>query len=408
MQSWDAVPVPKLPPSQHRVRLFDPHSAQLIPVGPETGQARLYACGITPYDATHLGHAFTYVGIDLLIRAWLAQGLDVRYVQNVTDVDDPLLERAAATRTDWQQLAAEQTELYRHDMAALRVLPPTELVGVAEAMDTIAAAAASLRNGGSVYPLADDDQQDWYFALDEATLLNRTGLAAQQALALFAERGGDPERAGKRSQLDALVWRHARPGEPAWESPLGPGRPGWHIECAAIALEVLGADFDVQAGGRDLAFPHHLMSALQAEAITGRPCGHIGLHTAMVSYQGEKMSKSLGNLVFVRQLLDDGADPMAVRLMLLAQHYRTDWEYTSELLRVAGRRLARWRAAVHRPAGPEAAPLLAAVRAALCDDLDATTALREIDLWAASRAATSPTAPAQVRALVDALLGVTL
>lgn len=408
MQAWDAAPVPKLPPSAHRVHLHDPRSGDLAAVGPETGEARLYACGITPYDATHLGHAFTYVTIDLLVRAWRDAGLAVRYAQNVTDVDDPLLERATAIGRDWAELAAEQIALYREDMAALRVLPPTHFVGVVEAMDLIADTATALRDAGDAYAIADAEYPDWYFRVDEAGLLERTGLPRDQALALFAERGGDPQRAGKDNQLDALLWRRARPDEPAWESALGRGRPGWHIECAAIALAALGADFDVQAGGSDLAFPHHPMSALQAEMVSHQPCDHTALHTAMVAYEGQKMSKSLGNLVFVHQLLADGADPMAVRLMLLAQHYRSDWEYTPELLRVASRRLARWRAAVHRPAGPDAEALLAAIRAALSSDLDAPTALREIDLWAASTGATSSAAPGRVSEAVDALLGVAL
>lgn len=408
MQSWDAVPVPELPASPHRVRLADPRSKALVEVGPEAGEARLYACGITPYDATHLGHAFTYVAIDLLVRAWRDAGLSVRYAQNLTDVDDPLLERAAATRRDWEQLAAEQLDVYRADMAALRVLPPTHLVGVVEAMPTIAAAAANLRDAGNAYALADADFPDWYFASDQTALLDSAGLSRGEALALFAERGGDPQRSGKHNPFDALLWRRERPGEPAWDSVLGRGRPGWHIECAAIALDCLGAHFDVQAGGSDLAFPHHPMSAQQAEALSAVPCVPAGLHTAMVSYQGHKMSKSRGNLIFIHQLLADGADPMAVRLMLLAQHYRSDWEYTPELLRVATRRLARWRAAVHRPAGPDAAALLAAVRTAVSNDLDAPTALREIDLWAASPEAVSTTAPGQVGQLVDALLGVAL
>ncbi|HAM43736.1 MAG TPA: cysteine--1-D-myo-inosityl 2-amino-2-deoxy-alpha-D-glucopyranoside ligase [Propionibacteriaceae bacterium] len=408
MQAWDAVPVPKLPPSAHRVRLYNPRTRDLVAVGPQTGEARLYACGITPYDATHLGHAFTYVTIDLLVRAWRDAGLGVRYAQNITDVDDPLLERATATARDWAELAAEQIELYRADMAALRVLPPSHFVGVVEAMDMIADTATALRDGGDAYAIPDPEYPDWYFRVDEAGLLERTGLPRDQALALFAERGGDPGRAGKHHQLDALLWRRARPDEPAWDSALGRGRPGWHIECAAIALATLGADFDVQAGGSDLAFPHHPMSALQAEMVSHQPCDHAALHTAMVAYDGQKMSKSLGNLVFVHRLLADGADPMAVRLMLLAQHYRSDWEYTPELLRVATRRLARWRAAVHRPAGPDAEPLLAAVRAALSSDLDAPTALGEIDLWAASKGATSTAAPAAVRDAVDALLGVRL
>lgn len=408
MQAWDAAPVPKLPPSAHRVHLYDPRRGDLVAVGPQTGEARLYACGITPYDATHLGHAFTYVTIDLLVRAWRDAGLAVRYAQNVTDVDDPLLERATAIGRDWAELAAEQVELYRADMAALRVLPPTHFVGVVEAMDLIADTATALRDGGEAYAIPDSEYPDWYFSVDEAALLERTGLPRDQALALFAERGGDPQRAGKHHQLDALLWRRARPDEPAWESVLGRGRPGWHIECAAIALASLGADFDVQAGGSDLAFPHHPMSALQAEMVSHQPCDHTALHTAMVGYDGQKMSKSLGNLVFVHQLLADGADPMAVRLMLLAQHYRSEWEYTPELLRVATRRLARWRAAVHRPAGPDAEALLAAMRAALSSDLDAPTALREIDLWAASTGATSSAAPGRVRDAVDALLGVLL
>ncbi len=408
MQAWDAVPVPKLPPSAHRVHLYNPRTRDLVAVGPQTGEARLYACGITPYDATHLGHAFTYVTIDLLVRAWRDAGLGVRYAQNITDVDDPLLERAAATGRDWAELAAEQIELYRADMAALRVLPPSHFVGVVEAMDMIADTATALRDGGDAYAISDPEYPDWYFRVDEAGLLERTGHPRDQALALFAERGGDPGRAGKHHQLDALLWRRARPDEPAWDSALGRGRPGWHIECAAIALATLGADFDVQAGGSDLAFPHHPMSALQAEMVSHRPCDHAALHTAMVAYDGEKMSKSLGNLVFVHRLLADGADPMAVRLMLLAQHYRSDWEYTPELLMVATRRLARWRAAVHRPAGPDAEPLIAAIRAALSDDLDAPTALREIDLWAGSEGATSTAAPTQVRDAVDAVLGVDL
>ena len=408
MQSWEAAPVPKLPALPHRVRLADPRTGGLVVVGPEAGEARLYACGITPYDATHLGHAFTYVSIDLLVRAWRDAGLSVRYAQNLTDVDDPLLERAASIGRDWEQLAAEQLDLYRADMTALRVLPPTQLVGVVEAMPTIAAAAAALRDAGNAYALTDADFPDWYFASDEVALLARIGLPRTEALALFAERGGDPERPGKHNPLDALLWRQARPGEPAWDSVLGRGRPGWHIECAAIALDCLGADFDVQAGGSDLSFPHHPMSAQQAETITKVPCVQTGLHTAMVSYQGHKMSKSRGNLVFIHQLLAGGADPMAVRLMLLAQHYRSDWEYTPELLRVATRRLARWRAAVRRPAGPDAEALLSAVRAAVSNDLDSPTALREIDLWAASRGAVSTTAPGQVRQLVDALLGIAL
>ena len=412
MRSWAGVAVPELPGRGGRVEVFDTVTQRLQPVGPEQGEARLYACGITPYDATHLGHAFTYVSVDLLVRAWLDAGLGVRYAQNVTDVDDPLLERAEATGDDWRRLATEQIQLYRSDLTALRVVPPAELTGVVDSIELVVALIERLRHEGRVYQLSGDDYPDWYFANpDPAPLLRGLGIDQQQAQEIFAERGGDPARPGKRGPFDCLVWRAERPGEPAWDSSLGRGRPGWHVECTAIALGRLGAAFDVQAGGSDLAFPHHPMCAAEATALTGEPFASAFLHTGMVGLDGTKMSKSLGNLVFVSQLLAEGRDPMAVRLVLLAQHYRRDWEYNSHLLEHAERRLARWREACARPSGPAAAPVLAQVREALRTDLDAPSALAVIDQWATATLAgegTDDTAPALVADLTDALLGLAL
>ena len=404
--------MPVLPGRGGRVLVHDTLTQRLMPVGPERGEARLYACGITPYDATHLGHAFTYVSVDLLVRAWLDAGLSVRYAQNVTDVDDPLLERAEATGDDWRRLAEEQTALYRGDLAALRVLPPAELTGVVDSIGLVVDLIERLRRRGAVYQLTGQDLPDWYFTNPEPEqLLRGLDIGADQATALFAERGGDPERPGKRSPLDALVWRAERPGEPVWDSPLGRGRPGWHVECAAIAVDRLGPAFDVQAGGSDLAFPHHPMCAAEATAVTGEPFASAFLHTGMVGLEGTKMSKSLGNLVFVSRLLEAGTDPMAVRLVLLAQHYRSDWEYNSHLLAAAEQRLARWRTAVAQPAGPAAEPVLEQVRAALRTDLDAPSALAAIDRWAESCLAgdqPDAAAPALISAVADALLGISL
>ncbi|MFT4109629.1 cysteine--1-D-myo-inosityl 2-amino-2-deoxy-alpha-D-glucopyranoside ligase, partial [Propionicimonas sp.] len=351
MRAWSSIEVPALPDAgRGGVRVHDTLSGRLQPAGPQTGQARLYACGITPYDATHLGHAATYVAVDLLHRAWLDAGLSVRYAQNVTDVDDPLLERAEATGVDWARLATDQIELYRDDMAALRVLPPAQLDGVVENLERVTDLIEVLRERQAVYQVPDPEYPDWYFSVTKASnLLQGTGISMLEAEHVFAERGGDPDRPGKRHRLDCLVWRQARPGEPAWDSWLGRGRPGWHIECTAISLAELGENFDVQAGGRDLAFPHHPMCAAESVVATGQPMAKVFLHTGMVALDGQKMSKSLGNLVFVSRLRSDGVDPMAIRLVLLAHPYRADWEYTDAVLAAAQARLDRWRAAVARP-----------------------------------------------------------
>lgn len=416
MQAWETRPFtaldPAAPETRPRLRLYDTATQRLRPAGPLAGPARMYVCGITPYDATHVGHANTYVSFDLLHRVWRDAGLDVHYVQNVTDVDDPLLERARAMGVPWEQLAAEQTELYRTDMAALNVLPPRDLVGAVESIPLVGELIEILRQRGGVYELADPEHPDLYFTqASDPAFGSLSRLAEAEALALFAERGGDPERAGKKHPLDCLVWRLERAGEPSWPSPYGPGRPGWHIECTAIALHLLGPGFDVQAGGRDLIFPHHEMCAAGARVATDRDFAQLYVHSGMVALDGEKMSKSRGNLVFVSALREAGVDPMAIRLLLLTHHYRSDWSYTEQELAEAGRRLGRWRQAVSLDAALDGERVVAEIRAALADDLNAPAALAAVDAWAAASLAIDGDdsfAPALVARACDTLLGVTL
>ena len=232
----------------------------------------MYVCGITPYDATHMGHAATYVAFDLVYRAWLDAGHEVHYVQNVTDIDDPLLERAVERGEDWKVIAERETALFREDMTELGVIPPREYIGAVEAIPSVAEYVTQLQAKGAVYSVDDD----LYFAVhDDPHFGKVSNLDAQSMLTTFAERGGDPDRPGKRNPLDCLVWQDARPDEPAWNTSLGHGRPGWHIECVAIALDHLGKRMDVLGGGSDLAFPHHEMSASEAAVLPAfRPCGH--------------------------------------------------------------------------------------------------------------------------------------
>jgi L-cysteine:1D-myo-inositol 2-amino-2-deoxy-alpha-D-glucopyranoside ligase len=459
MDSWRAVSIPPLPGRGPEPYVHDTATGELVQAaaGPT---ATMYACGITPYDATHIGHAATFLAWDLLVRAWRDAGHNVIYVQNVTDVDDPLLERAARDAEDWRDLATREIARYRGDMEALRVLPPTRLVGAVEALPVIEQLSRRLAERGSLYDL----EGDLYFSrASDPDFGSVSHLDPATMAELFAERGGDPARPGKKDPLDALVWLAARPGEPSWASSFGPGRPGWHVECAAIATEYLSRVFDVQAGGTDLIFPHHEMSASHARVALGdglhargeggvRAFARHYVHAGMVRLDGEKMSKSLGNLVFVSSLLATGTDPMAIRLAILAHHYRGDWDWTAAGLVAAEQRLARWRAAVDRllasspepertgapdpasqpgaqdPASQPGLPdpasrpgalaaaegVLATVRERMADDLDAPEALVPIDQWAeqvTSALVLPPDARAAallVRDAVDALLGVGL
>ncbi len=349
MQAWSVPVISRLPLAEPplQVHAFDTASGLVVPVGQRSGLARMYVCGITPYDATHIGHANTYVAFDLLNRIWRDSGLVVEYVQNITDVDDPLLERATQLGVDWEDLAREQIALYTEDMAALNVLPPEHFVGAVESIDLVIDIIGRLQERGAVYTVDDPDFGDLYFAqASDPAFGSLSKLAEDAAVRLFAERGGDPERPGKKDPLDCLVWRQHRPGEPGWESPFGRGRPGWHIECTALALELLGTTFDVQGGGSDLIFPHHEMCAAEARVATGEEFARTYVHAGMVGLDGEKMSKSKGNLVFVSALRMRGVDPRVIRLALLTHHYREDWMWTDRELDRAAERLDRWREAV--------------------------------------------------------------
>jgi L-cysteine:1D-myo-inositol 2-amino-2-deoxy-alpha-D-glucopyranoside ligase len=404
MQSWASVAVPRLPGSGKTLSLFDTAAGEIRPTAP-AAEARMYVCGITPYDATHLGHAATYLAFDLVQRVWRDAGHTVRYIQNVTDVDDPLLERAAQNGENWVGLAEREIALFREDMSALRVLPPAEYIGAVESVSEITEAIARLLESGAAYRLGEDI----YYSVDASGHFGyESGYDRETMLRLFGERGGDPDVAGKRDPLDSLLWRGHRPGEPFWDSPVGRGRPGWHIECSVIALNRLGVAFDVQGGGSDLIFPHHEHSAAHAETLTGEhPFARHYVHTGMIGLDGEKMSKSRGNLVFVSKLRGANVDPMAIRLALLDGHYRADREWTGGRLPAAEARLARWREAVSAVAGADAGPLLEQLRTTLSDDLDTPAALAAMDSWAASGGA-DPTGPALARDAVDALLGISL
>ncbi|MDT4939875.1 MAG: L-cysteine:1D-myo-inositol 2-amino-2-deoxy-alpha-D-glucopyranoside ligase, partial [Pseudonocardiales bacterium] len=384
MQSWPSPPVPELPGRGPELRIFDTAEQTIRELVPQQ-RASMYVCGITPYDATHLGHAATYLAFDIVQRVWRAAGHEVHYVQNVTDVDDPLLERAAHTGENWMSLAEREVQLFREDMAALRVLAPDEYVGAVESVPELTEAITALLDNGSAYYVGDDI----YFSVESTGRFGyESNLDTETMLRLFAERGGDPQHAGKRNPLDSLLWRGQRHGEPFWDTTLGKGRPGWHIECSVIALNRLGIGFDIQGGGSDLIFPHHEHSAAHAEALTGKvPFARTYVHTGMIGLDGEKMSKSRGNLVLVSKLRAAGIDPMAIRLALLDGHYRIDREWTGGRLPNAEARLARWRAAARLGAAPSAYALLDEVRTRLADDVDTVGAIAAIDRWVESATA---------------------
>ncbi|MGY0235989.1 cysteine--1-D-myo-inosityl 2-amino-2-deoxy-alpha-D-glucopyranoside ligase [Longispora urticae] len=412
MESWLAPSLPTLPGSGRPVALYDSSTGAVRPTSP-TGAAKMYVCGITPYDAAHLGHAATMISFDLINRLWRDAGHEVHYVSNVTDIDDPLLERATRDQQDWIVLGMLETALFREDMEALRILPPDHYVGAVESIPEIVSHIERLVASGAGYVL-DDGTGDVYFDITKAPAFGyESRLDREAMLGFFAERGGDPDRAGKRDALDALLWRGAREGEPSWDGhSLGAGRPGWHIECAVIALGLLGERIDVQGGGNDLLFPHHEMSSAHAECLTGAHpfAGHY-THAGMIGLDGEKMSKSKGNLVFVSKLRGTGVDPMAIRLALLAEHYRTDRQWTDEVGKAGQLRLDRWREAAARPAALSGQALVATLRDRLTDDLDTPGALAAVDAWAEATLAgegNDPAAPALVKAAVDALLGIEL
>ena len=413
MKSWSEVTIPTISGSREFPSLFLSDTATSAKKRvTDKKQYRMYVCGITPYDATHLGHAATYLTFDLINRYLRATGAEVNYVQNITDIDDPLLERAARDGVDWKDLAHQQIDLFRDDMKNLRVIPPAHYIGAVDAIPLVVDAINDLASLSTIYQV-DTDQ---YFSVHaDDRFGSRSHLSQEQMISTFSERGGDPTRAGKKDPLDCLVWMSQRPNEPGWKSHLGVGRPGWHIECTAIALKYLDPsdlDFtliDIQGGGSDLIFPHHEMCAAQAHVLTGKELAASYVHTGMIGLDGEKMSKSKGNLVFVSRLVAAGTDPMAIRWALMSDHYRTDRMWSDVLLHEAELQFQQLKSALNSDQCAPTDSVIDEIIKALSDDLDTPNVLSILNQWSsATLSGEGGGSAADLREALDALLGVSL
>jgi L-cysteine:1D-myo-inositol 2-amino-2-deoxy-alpha-D-glucopyranoside ligase len=356
------------------LRIFDTAQRRTIPleVGPVVS---MYVCGITPYDSTHLGHAATYLAYDLLTRRLEELGHEVRMVRNVTDVDDSILPKARELGIPYLELAASELARFRSDMDALGMRPPVAEPRATESIDGMIDMTNELLDNGHAYLT----HGTVYF--DVATFPRFGELShysREHMIKLARARGGRPDDPHRRDPLDFVLWQPSLADEPAWRAPFGVGRPGWHIECSVMAIQNLGPTIDLHGGGTDLIFPHHECEIAQSESVTGEPFSRHWMHSAMVSYEGEKMSKSLGNLVFVSDLLEV-ADPGAIRLALLRHHYRAGFEWYDTDLDEGTALLHRLRAAAKRESGVDARPFAVRVRDAIDDDLDAPRALEALD-----------------------------
>ena len=413
MKSWNEVETPSIDSSTSfpTLNLTNSASGKKESIGRKQ-LYRMYVCGITPYDATHLGHAATYLTFDLINRYLTASGSEVRYVQNITDIDDPLLERAKRDGVDWTDLAHQQIDLFRSDMINLRVIPPAHYIGAVDAIPLVTDAIEKLSSKDSIYSV----ERDLYFKVhSDAQFGQRSHLSQEKMMEIFAERGGDPTRVGKIDPLDCLVWMSQRPNEPGWPSPFGTGRPGWHIECTAIAIKYLEpspseeALIDIQGGGSDLIFPHHEMCAAQAQMLAGKPLASTYVHAGMIGLDGEKMSKSKGNLVFVSKLIAAGRDPMAIRWALMKDHYRQDRMWTDELLVAAESELIALRSCLAQDDVAPTSDLIEKIVDALSDDLNTKGVISVLNTWVERTQSgdTGGDAQSLVGAL-DALLGIKL
>ena len=413
MNSWAQVAIPPLASkfSLPTLEIFDTAKQKLSSIVKKE-KYRIYVCGITPYDATHLGHANTYLAFDLINRYLLATGSEVLFVQNITDIDDPLLERANRDGVDWQELAASQIDLFRSDMVALHVLPPKHYIGAVEAIPLVVEAISALQSADTVYQV----DNDYYFRVrSDSEFGERSHLSQIEMMEIFSQRGGDPDRFGKEDPLDALLWLAKRPAEPGWDSKYGVGRPGWHIECCAIALGYLDIDpneetsIDIQGGGSDLIFPHHEMSASQARAMNGKRFATNYVHAGMIGLDGEKMSKSKGNLVFVSQLLRDGIDPTAIRIALISHHYREDHMWQSKELVEASLFLQELRIALSRMEVAPTDGVIEEIISALSQDIDTPRALMAIKNWInETNKGVVGGKPGELSRAIDALLGIAI
>ncbi|MEI7540259.1 MAG: cysteine--1-D-myo-inosityl 2-amino-2-deoxy-alpha-D-glucopyranoside ligase [Actinomycetes bacterium] len=413
MKSWPDVAIPNIVNGLEIPTLFLTNSKSMqLEALPQKTIYRMYVCGITPYDATHLGHAATYLTFDLINRYLRATGAEVSYVQNITDIDDPLLERAARDNVNWEQLATSQIDLFRSDMVNLRILPPRHYIGAVEAIDLVSDAVTALEKAGTIYSI----EKDLYFKNFSSSGFGQLSHLNQlQMQEIFSQRGGDPTLPGKINPLDCLVWMAQRPNEPGWNSPHGFGRPGWHIECTAIALKYLEPDIDadecidIQGGGSDLIFPHHEMCASQAHVLTGKELAKTYVHSAMIGLDGEKMSKSKGNLVFVSTLVNSGVDPMVIRFALMSQHYRQDRMWSDSLLQQASKTVTTIKTALNGPSVAPTQPVIEQIVAALSQDLNTPLAFETLEQWAnESIAGATGGVALELRQSLDALLGLDL
>ncbi len=413
MNSWAQVAIPPLAKRFEipTLNIYDTAQQRVCSVE-KKDRYRVYVCGITPYDATHLGHANTYLAFDLINRYLQATGSEVLYVQNITDIDDPLLERANRDGVDWRELATSQIDLFRSDMVALHIRPPDHYIGAVEAIPLVVDAITSLENAHSVYQV----DNDYYFRVrSDSEFGERSHLTQTQMLEIFSQRGGDPNREGKEDPLDALLWLAKRPSEPGWESKYGIGRPGWHIECCAIALGYLEIDhtqdtsIDIQGGGSDLIFPHHEMSAAQGRLMNGKRFAANYVHAGMIGLDGEKMSKSKGNLVFVSQLLKDGIDPMAIRIALMSHHYREDHMWVSAELTEAKSFLDELQVALSRMEVAPTDVVIEEIISALSHDINTPRALKALKSWIVdTNQGAVGGKPGELSRAMDALLGIAI
>ena len=413
MKSWPEVYIPTIDSKYDfpELSLLNTETKS-IQVLPRKKMYRMYVCGITPYDSTHLGHAATYLSFDLINRYLRATGSEVLYVQNITDIDDPLLERANRDGVDWQELAQSQIDLFRSDMTTLHVIPPENYIGAVEAIPLVTKKIEELKSADAIYGV----NEDLYFRVhSDPDFGTRSHFSKEESLKIFAERGGDPDRAGKENPLDSLVWLAQRPNEPGWPSIHGQGRPGWHIECCAIALNYLlpeqGSDFliDIQGGGSDLIFPHHEMSAAQARVSTGRSFAQFYVHTGMIGLDGQKMSKSLGNLVFVSTLVRSGVNPMAIRCALMMHGYAADRMWDDELLLTAQSFLDSLTLALSQTQCAPTSNLIQEIIQALSGNLDTKKVFALLQDWISESAkGTEGGNPGELSRTLDALLGVAI
>jgi L-cysteine:1D-myo-inositol 2-amino-2-deoxy-alpha-D-glucopyranoside ligase len=351
---------------------------QTEPFAPADGKTvRMYVCGVTPYDTTHMGHAMTYLTFDVINRLCQHRGWRVKYVQNVTDIDDDILRKAREVGEPWDRLGERYVRQFQEDLNALNVLFPSVYPRATEEIPMIVQMVQSLLEQGAAYVR---DGNVYFRVASDPDYGHLCRCSREEMIRLSAERGADPTDPRKEDPLDFLLWQAAQPGEPTWESPWGPGRPGWHIECSAMAVRYLGPQLDIHGGGHDLIYPHHESEIAQSEGVTGqRPFSHFWVHVGMVEYQGTKMSKSLGNLVLVRDVLRRQSGD-AIRLYLLSHHYRSSFEYEDDGPARFESLVERLRQAVDHPGGSgrrlDLAPMFERFVRAMGDDLDTPSAIR--------------------------------